>query len=72
VARNDQPQNLGKPASKAALDKIAKAALEALKDQTSKLNKGALATQQIILHHVPSLIFEVLTKEKAEEYNFMI
>ena len=41
-----------------------------LKDQLLKQNGSLLTTQYIILKHIPSLIFDILTKVSGEEHTF--
>ena len=54
------------------VDKAAEATFKLFKEQVAKDNKFDLELQQILLHHVPSMIFEVLTKVSGDKYTFMI
>jgi len=63
--------NVSKPV-KNMMDKAAEATFKLFKEQVAKDNKFELELQQILLHHVPSMIFEVLTKVSGDKYTFMI
>ena len=53
-------------------DKMALAAETMLRDQLLKQNGQLMTTQYVILKHIPTLIFDILTKVSGDEHTFMV
>jgi hypothetical protein len=55
-----------------AKDKLGMATEQLVRDQLEKTNQQSLTQQYLILGHVPTLIFDILTKVSGDEHTFMV